>query len=337
MRARLFLLTAFTLAAPASALSLLPGDLVVGGSGGLYRVDPATGDSALVSAGDYSDHAAAPGGAVYAIEGDTLYAIDPSDGSRTEIPLSAGQSVLHGVTFEPATGSLLVLTSDADTALTPIVEAVRVDPAVGGGTVFASGGLLSPALPFWEGPSDVELSIDGDLLFTSRALPSSTCGSLCFSLLSIDAGTGAVAVLRDGSFGVDEWNEGHAGIGVGPDGDVYSVDNYSLGGGVERLDWDTMATLQSAHIGIPSDVVQDPVGRDVAVGLDGTVWLTRAGGLFRLDPVTMEPIVEAGGLGLAPYAGEIQVVPVPEPGTAALLALGVGALASRRPSRRHRA
>jgi hypothetical protein len=190
-----------------------PGDILVadpdafGGTGGVIRVDPATGARTTVSANgapaggpDFAE----PFGLALEADGDILVSdggafgsaggvirVDPVTGSRTTV--SANGAPAGGPEFrEPgavaleADGDILV----ADESASPFGGAViRVDPATGARTTVSANG-VPPGGPDFTNPFGLALEADGDILVTDYDAFGGGGG-----VIRVDPATGARATV----------------------------------------------------------------------------------------------------------------------------------------------
>lgn len=89
MRLAMALIGVLSIACSATAVSLVPGDILAlygdgyGVNTGIVHVDPMTNARTLVASGNFGDFAIAPNGSLYATAGDSVVRIDPTTGVQT--------------------------------------------------------------------------------------------------------------------------------------------------------------------------------------------------------------------------------------------------------------
>jgi sugar lactone lactonase YvrE len=301
-------------AADAAAIALSPGDilvadqLAVGGSGGVIRVDPASGAQTTVSSGGSFVH---PSGVALEADGDILVAdysafggddgpggvirVDPASGAQTTVSSGGSFATPFGVALE-ADGDILVVDQDAFGGSGGVI---RVDPASGAQTPVSSGGSF-------QNPSGVALEADGNILVAD---PTAFGGS--GGVIRVDPAGGAQTTVSSGGSFVTP-----VGVALEADGDIlvadqFAFDNFS--GGVIRVDAATGAQTEVSSGGSfahPFGVALEADG-DILVadrsafggpGIDGP------GGVIRVDPASgAQTPVSSGGSFVDPLG--IAVVP----------------------------
>jgi sugar lactone lactonase YvrE len=194
------LIACLALAAPAGAVTLKAGDLIVadvngyGGTGGLTKVDPATGIQETISQGNLFNF---PAGVVF--------------DAKTGTILVADAGALGGVGCDSpgACGGV-----------------IRVDPATGAQTPVSSGDKF-------DNPNDLVLDAQGRILVTDNVTNAGTG-----NVIRVDPSTGAQSVVATGDKLVDPFGlalDSHGQILVADSG-AFSPPGY---GGVIRVDPDT--------------------------------------------------------------------------------------------------
>ena len=304
------------LAARAAAVVLHPGDLVAMGAAGsgLFAVSPFTGSKLPITTEVFSDFGVGVGGSLYGLSGSSLRSIDPETGSSSLV--SSGGLLTDPIAIEVGTdGTLYVLDVDPSGA----GRVLGIDPADGSQFLVADGGLLADPLspPFF----DIALSANGNAVLVKA-------DSL---VILVDLATGAQSAFADLASGFF----GNGGLGEGPDGSVYAV---SFGQcecvGVrdpttgEMMTIFGMRTPSGGSLLLPTDVAVAFNGPRLFVTgtfivVDGLPF----GGptLLAVDlpaPIN-DPFSDRIHVLATDVVGEVEVVPVPEPGSAAMLPLGV--------------
>jgi hypothetical protein len=349
----------------ANAVTLRHDDLVGLDSitGAVVRVDGVTGTreiiSDLVPASDFAiDHG---GTAIYTVEGDSLYELDPSTGLYRTVAsgFNDADSVAVG-----SDGSVFVvdrLDFGASGSLArPRVH--QVDPLTGTSAVrFVSGLELDTSgdpLPW----TALDIEMVGDSLLVVLA-EGDVSGGNPFGyhgggMVGFDLSSDTESILlTEEEFGIERWDSIH-GLGVLPSGELVASNDFNLGGVALAYD---PATGQSRRVDARFDLVLDEAGEiinalyliDVASTSDGRTFVSGTGlgfderaalpeeqGVFLLaeiacgacpSGVQLQPQL-VGGSAFSPGSTlrEIQAVVIPEPSTGLLLGLGLAGLASRR-------
>ncbi len=304
------LLLAFS-ASRSAALTLAPGDLVVVDTvtSVVVRVDPISGAQTLISSTGGFDVAVAVDGTIWMSQGRKVVRVDPTSGIQTVVAadLIPSGSQLTGISIAPS-GDIIVGAFGA----TPSV--ISIDPVTGNATVLSStAGEVN----------GVAVNAAGDIFVAPE---------LGDQILRLDS-TGALQQTYDliGPPGQDFGRP--EDIAFAPDGDLIVLD--SIRDVILKLD----VASGSQTIIDPLVFSSFPFGLAVEPGGDFVfpAFDTASGdaGLWRFDPVTQTPaLITSGGL-LSAGNGlrSVAVVPVPEPGTAVLLLLGLTLMA--RTLRRH--
>jgi sugar lactone lactonase YvrE len=293
------LMLALVTASDARAVTLSPGDILVsdfsafGGTGGVIRVDPATGAQATVSSGGSFR---GPVGVAVEADGDILVAdmdafggaggvirVDPATGAQATVSSGGSFRDPVGVALE-ADGDILVADINAFGGAGGVI---RIDPATGAQATVYSGRAF-------DDPIGIALEADGNILLAD---PSAFGGAV----IRVDPRTGAQATVSSGGSFNDP-----VGVALEADGDILVADG--LGVAVRRVDPATgaQATVSSR------DSFGQPFG--VALEADGDILIADpyafggAGGVIRVDPATgAQATVSSGGSIARPYA--LAVVP----------------------------
>ena len=202
-------LFALLFAAPASAVVLQPGDIVVadpnafGGSGGLIDVNPTTGSQTAISSNAISnqDLFADPSSVAFLSDG-TLAVADPNafggtgglirvdPGTGQESPLSSNQGSLGGFFADPtgvavdSFGRLIVADSNAGGGSGAVI---RVDPASGQQTLLSSNAVSSTDL--FTRPVGVTIERNGTILVADADSPAPTSASKG-AIIAVDPSSG---------------------------------------------------------------------------------------------------------------------------------------------------
>jgi hypothetical protein len=169
--------------------------------------------------------------------------------------------------------------------------------------------------------SDIAVAANGDIFVTDQ-LYDSGAGAI----VRIDPLTGALSVVSR--------NFGFLGLGIGPDGDllatgllhqpgpaVYTLVEVDPSSGAR-----TVLSTDGLFNGV-RDVVDDGSGRLLVASPSALG--SAHGAIIAVDPVTgAQSVFSSAPVNSGPYG--IVIVPIPEPGTLGLLAVGVFGLASRR-------
>jgi streptogramin lyase len=288
-------------ASRSEALTLAPGDLVVVDQVAdvVVRVDPSSGAQTLISnAGGGFDVAVAPNGTIWMSQGNSLVRVDPDSGIQTvvasDIDLSGGQ--VTGISIAPS-GDIIVGTFGAGSSVT------SVDPVTGNTTLLSNTGNLN----------GVVVNAAGDIFVAPE---------LGDQILRLDS-TGTLQQTYDliGPPGQDFGRP--EDIAFAPDGDLIVLD------GIRDVFLKLDFTSGSQTIIDPLVFSSFPFGIAVEAGGDfvfpGFETSSGEAALWRLDPVTqIATLITSGGL-LSDGNGlrSVAVVPIPEPGTAVLLLLGL--------------
>ncbi len=281
-------------------------DQAFGGTGGVIRVDPASGIRTTVS-----ENSSPPGGPSFtgpegiALEpdGDILIGdyeafggtgavirVDPATGVRTTV--SENSSPAGGASFSDPTGLELdsagrIIVADFD-AFGGTGGVIRVDPVTGVRTTVSENS--SPAGgPSFDDPADVAFEADGDILVVDGAAFGGTGG-----VIRVDPVTGVRTTVSENSSPAGGPSFANPlGIVLEADGDMLVSDAQAFGGtgGVIRVDSVTGArstVTSNALIAGPS--LDDPFG--IALDPSGQIVIADAsafgggGGVLRVDPAT---------------------------------------------------
>jgi len=322
---------------PAAMLS--PGDILVAdtglsGPGGIFKVDPSTGDRTIVSGfgvgsgpsfGELFGIVITPNGDILVSDvfGDSIFRVDPTTGDRTRISgpgVGAGPAFggPGGIALSP--GNSLIVTTDATHEISgfDVGDVYRVDLATGDRTTLSSSFLGIGTGPDLFRPLGVVVDANGQILVTD------------FSdgqrILKINPLTGDRSFLSGNNVGTGPDFEIPFGMALEGNGDLLVAD-FVLDA-IFRVDPTTGDRIFASGGGIGSGPeLQSPGG--VAVNADGTIFAQDQGAnaLYSIDPVTGDrTLLSGGGVGLGPdfvAPALITVVPVPEPSTALLFVTGI--------------
>jgi len=287
------------------ALTLAPGDLVVVDqvTDVVVRVDPISGAQTLISdAGGGYDVAVAPNGTIWMSQGNNLVQVDPDSGIQTvvasDINLSGGQAT--GISIAP-NGDIIVGTFGGSSSVT------RVDPVTGNTTLLSSAGSLN----------GVAVNSAGDIFIAPE---------LGEQILRLDS-SGTLQQTYDliGPPGQDFGRP--EDIAFAPDGDLIVLD------GIRDVFLKLDITSGSQTIIDPLVFSSFPFGIAIEAGGDfvfpGFETSSSEAALWRLDPATQIATLITSGDLLPGGNGlrSVAVVPIPEPGTAVLLLLGLTLMA----------
>ena len=291
----------------AQAVTLSPGD-ILGLSAGIIRIDPTTGVQTQVAVGLFYDFAIGADGRLYATAGDSVLRIDPADGSTSV--LTSGGILLSARSIVVAADGRVYVSTPTTGGGSAIVG---VDPATGAQQLVASD-------PYGHGLRDLGITPDNRLVLLGGTRNDSSPGLLAF--VAIDTG---VITFTAGS-GVER-----TGLAVSALGEIFAADSGGQCGCTYR--WDAL-TDQWQYLTFPPY----PPGTsgsdgifDVAVEASGSLLLAENGAdaqVYRFDPLSdrRDPasfeVVTNGSF------HQLEVVPVPEPGTALVLSLGLLILAA---------
>ena len=313
-------LTTITLCAVLAVALALPGPAqappdpyyVAGNlSEAIYKVDPVSGDTAVVSsAGIFSNGvsaiAAAPDGNLLVadqgggpIGNGSVIRVHPGTGAQntvTSLGLLGGGPI--GITVA-ANGDILVAEWRARAVL-------RVDPVTGAQSVVSSGGILT-------GPTSVSVDAGGSILVTEpNAVPP--------AVVRIDPVTGAQSVVSSGGN-----LQSPGDLAVAPDGHLLVLDRVS----VLRID---PVTGSQVVISSGGSFVEP---RGIAVSAAGEIVVADkafggSGGLIRVDPATgAQTVVSSGGLLSDPGRLTIRTLAGPPPQSAPSAPLKLSAYPNR--------
>ncbi len=326
---------------PAIAVMLSPGDILVadigldtlGASpGGIFKVDPSTGDRTIVSGfgvgsgPSFSDPfavAITPGGDILVSDvlGDSIFRIDPNTGDRTRISgpgVGAGPAFFGplGIAISPD-NSLIVTTyaTHASVMGDPIGDVYRVDMTTGDRTTLSSSFLGIGTGPELESPDGVAIDDDGQILVLDRE-----------GVVKIDPLTGNRSLVSGGAVGTGTQFNVPIGIALEDNGDILVSETGP--GVIFRVDPITgdRTFATGGGVGSGPDLL---VAAGLAVNAEGLIFTTEAvtNALYSIDPVTgNRTLLSGAGAGLGPdftTPAFITVVPVPEPSTALLFMTGI--------------
>ena len=219
---------------PEPASIVITASEAASGAGAVFRVDPQTGDQALISSGG---DLTSPVGVAVEADGQIVVAdadalggtggvirVDPVTGSQTTVASGGLFSNPFDLVVEPG-GTILVVDPHASGA----GGVIRVDPATGDQSMVSSGQEPGAALPLRE--VGIALEADGSILVVEQTLAGGTAGS--GRVTRIDPTTGArTTISSGGSFA------SATGVAVEANGAILVADANAFGGsgGVIRVD-----------------------------------------------------------------------------------------------------
>lgn len=303
----------FSSVTPVTAIALVPGDLLVvdkGKSatpGSVLHLHPISANQSVVSTGDAligdgRGIAVDDAGRIFVVNSstDSLVMIDPSDGSQQVISSGGLLSSPFDVEVD-ADGTLLIINS------TPSSGLVRVDASDGSQQAISSGGLMVNPLGLALGPPGTALVAE------------STGQGDGGKILEVDLVSGSQQLIAFGqhlSRPYDLVLDSNETVLVAENGNG-SIVRVNLGSGSQQV----LSTGFSNIWGIAVD------SSSAVLALDPN-YLGADGALVKVDSITgNQTIFASGGFFSDPL--RLAVVPVPEPGTAHLLLVGLAALVVR--------
>ncbi len=280
-------------------------DEAFGGSGGVIKVDPATGARTTISSNASATGPAfvGPEGIALEPDGDILVGdydafagigggvirIDPATGTRTAVSENAaptgGPSFVDPSGLEPDFAGRIVVADPSAFGGTGGV--IRVDPATGVRTTVSENSAPAGG-PSFESPLDVAIEADGHILVVDVDAFGGTGG-----VIRVDPVTGArTTVSENASPAGGPSFDNPLRLALEVDGDILVADEDAFGGtgGVIRVDPVTGArtTVTSNATGGPA--LADPFG--IAVEQSGQIVVADSdafggsGGVLRVDPVS---------------------------------------------------
>jgi len=262
----------------------------------MFRVDGETDATSQITSEAFSDFAVGATGHLYGLTGDSVREIDPQTGTSTE--LTAGGLLVDPVAVTVGQdGYVYVL--DSGSGGSGVASVVRVDPVGGGQSIVTTGGSNWGVRE--AGFADMSLSPDGNLIILGEGISNGGIRGSLSELLSVNPGTGfqsLITRLVEFTGGYDD-----TGIGVGPDGGIYDA-NFAQCNCVTRIDPN------------PWNVAVDSHGRLLVVDTSGRL-------------LVVDSLYDFTELAQLDGSREVEVVPIPEPSTSLLLALGLAGLTVR--------
>jgi hypothetical protein len=330
------LAVASLIACPSWAVGLLPGDILVLGTSeagsGIIHVDPHTHAQSLVSphgTASFGDFTVASNGEIFAVVGDSVVRVDPGSGART--PISAGGILTMPSKIAAGGGDdLFILDRQPAGAGEDLLgRIVRVDRNTGEQSTL----LESSILDFHY--NDMVYSDDGRLIVSDSCYGRSNCAGNLFDfsfntdIVSVDPGTGEETLLYRSS---DHYPSGlphFIAIGKGSSTSeiLVSTGPSSFSEGLFVFDTETgeFTGLFGGIFDLPSDAAADEEGRAIVARHYGSDFDPFVRELTRYTRETGE----FERLVLGSFT-EVELVPataIPEPGSGALLAVGLSLLA----------
>ena len=338
------------------ALPLAQGDIIVADLAlrSIVRVDPTTGDRAVVSGCNDAGCSSQTGGGSEFLG---LTGLARSNSLNPDVPLYVTDASANAVVrVDPVTGLRTVVSSNsvgggpgfvspsaisvqsngdllvADESLSALFE---VDAATGYRTIVsgcsdASCSSLIGGGSAFANPRDITLDASGDALLLDTALN---------AVFRVDTATGNRSVVSSSTMGSGPGLALPQGIAFDANGQIWLTDRNVPGdperGLVVRIDPLTgeRTLVASASVGAGRDL-EVPVG--LALDASGNVVLVDFGPGIVLsvdsvsgDRVVMSSSVQGTGLRLSGPTN-VLLLPVPEPGVALLLGLGLAVLSARR-------
>ncbi len=338
IKAAVFALTVYACGlAPAAMLS--PGDILVAdigsdfgaGPGGIFSVDPSTGDRTIVSGFGVGsgpsfstpfEITVTPDGDILVsdIFGDSIFRVDPTTGDRTRVSgsgVGAGPAFggPAGIALGPSNSLIVTTVSTYEIAGFNVGDVYRVDLATGDRTTLSSSFLGIGTGPDLFRPVSVVINANGQILVTDVD-----------GILTIDPLTGNRSLLSNDDVGTGPDFSTPLGMALEGNGNILVAD-FDLDA-IFRVNSTTGDRTFASGGGIGSGPeLQRPGG--VAVNANGTIFATDQGAnaLYSINPITGDRALLSGAaVGLGPdfnTAVFITIVPVPEPSTALLFITGM--------------
>ncbi len=332
---------------PVDAALLSPGDILVAdlGSdpfgtipGGIFKVDPSTGDRTIVTgfgAGSGPSIVNPVGivieesGNILAsdLAGDSIFRIDPSTGNRTLISgpgvgVGPGLGSPVGIAIDQ-NGNIVVSTNFSHSVGSAVGDVLSVNLATGDRSTLSSSFLGIGSGPDLFFPFGIAINANGQIL----AVETSDGGRI----LQIEPSTGDRTIVSGSgvgagtSFNFPQLPELPYGIVLEDDGKILLSD--PIGAVIFRVDPVDGARSIVSGLGNGSGPgLIAPVG--IASGVGGLIYTTDtiAAALYSIDPITGDRTLASGtGIGLGPEfitPVYITIVPVPEPSAMSLLIIG---------------
>jgi DNA-binding beta-propeller fold protein YncE len=301
---------------PVSAIPLAPGDLLVTDVAGptgvdkIIRVDPVSGEQTVITSGGLLGSpvgiALDANGQILAINqegsgGAWIVRVDPATGSQT--PVTSGGLFSRGIGLALDDSGNIFASDDA-------IGIIMVDPLTGSQSLLSSGS-------FW----GITFDNAGDLVATDNRSQ---------ALLRVDPTNGSQTLISSGGAFKDP-----LGVVTDLEGNIFVSDVNNPGGGdsfIVRVDPVTGA--QTTIFGPDSSYTAgllaiDDTGQIIAPNQHFTLGPPRVSGVLSIDPDTGLAVTLSSGGEFFDAVGVV-IVPIPEPSTALLLALGLAGLAVQR-------
>jgi hypothetical protein len=316
--------------AEATAITLVPGDILVAdrnNNGGVFVVDPDTGETTLLAfLSAVWDVGLDPNGQVIAVNqnngnpfptGPQVHRIDPETLQRTVVANGAvlGRSQVFGMAIDNQ-GDIWLSVSDPgppEGPGPPIGTILRVNGVTGAQTVVTTGEFLSHQ------PGGLAFDSSGRLIVADFA-------SATGSIIAVDSQTGSQTLLS--ATGLGQFTS--AWIALESDGDYLVTDLRGADSivAIDGITGERSTLFSGGMLSFLGDLEFDLTGNLVVAD--------EVAGLVLIDLLTGEQTLIAAPGGFFTSAAGIAIVPIPEPSTALMLALGlVGIAASRRRTAAH--
>ncbi|HEX5068209.1 MAG TPA: PEP-CTERM sorting domain-containing protein [Myxococcota bacterium] len=311
----LCVLVAILLPSLSHATTVQGGDVVVSGSGidatGLLRVDAITGAQTLIAAGNFGDFSFRGTDTIYALSAGSVVRVDVASGSQ-QVVSSGGSFVTPSGIAVSEDGRIFVSDYDALGGDGAIFE---IDRVTGAQSVLTSAGFLLDNSPFPYSGTDLEIGPGGDLILLDPGSPGLVGGDVWS--VDVTSGLQTILYLDPGCC-----TAGSTGLGVALNGDIYVSNGADLNTLVLKIDAISLepTIVGTIRIGDPAQAVY-LFNTDIAIGADGTGFMTGTPG--GLHPWNGSPLLNPDGSFFSNGTfNEVQIAPVPEPGSAALLGMG---------------
>ncbi|HWB01031.1 MAG TPA: PEP-CTERM sorting domain-containing protein [Pirellulales bacterium] len=335
LSAALFLSAAIVAPTTARAITLQPGDLLIGANigasptsfdYGILEIDPTTGNRTIISdltTGTGPNFSFFPTAITFAPDGSLLVASDQNDpvngGELLRIDPTTGNRTLVSLAFKnsgPISGYVGALYVD-NTILMSGGPIVSVDPSTGDRTLVSGTGQgVGPAI------NSEGFAPSGANLFVANA----TLGSI----ISVDTTTGNRATISSATVGTGPSLNSPVDVVIDAAGKLIVNNNMGpllsidpVTGNRSIVSSDSVGTGPSLAVGVACQL---------AIASDGTIYTAQSASfavqfpILAIDPLTgNRTIVSQGSHGTGPLftpGFALAIVPTPEPSTLILAALG---------------